>query len=393
MTRESKVEEQATDYSFLAGGLVYRLLNRVGLMKPDLRGAWGRVLVMVLITYVPLLALACVQGVGFGSAVKIPFFHDLSEVCRFLLVPPLLILAEFVVEPWLLQVVKHARENLIDASELEKLDKFLSSSLRWRNSNLVELALLIFTFGSVWFEAQVMPHSTVSSWRQLPLTDAPTLAWYWYANFAKPLIRFIWLRWLWRYLLWSFFLFRLSRLSLNIRPTHPDQKGGLAFIATGHARFAIIAFAFGVQSTGILADQILWYGRTLFSFKYEIAGALMFMLFIFLTPLLAFTGKLLDGKRIGLFQYGALADEYTAAFHEKWIRCERGNEPLLGTGDIQSLADLGNSYSVVREMQVCLIDKGNVMTFAAATLTPFVPLLLTVYPFDELVKNLLKAIL
>ena len=38
---------------------------------------------------------------------------------------------------------------------------------------------------------------------------------------------------------------------------------------------------------------------------------------------------------------------YTQAFHRKFIEeVEPSEEPILGTGDIQSLADLGNSFEI-----------------------------------------------
>jgi hypothetical protein len=63
---------------------------------------------------------------------------------------------------------------------------------------------------------------------------------------------------------------------------------------------------------------------------------------------------------------------------EKWIlgSVPETNE-LLGTGDLQSLADLGNSYSVVREMRVVPFGLENMARLAAATAAPLLPLTLT----------------
>ncbi len=42
--------------------------------------------------------------------------------------------------------------------------------------------------------------------------------------------------------------------------------------------------------------------------------------------------------------------EYNRAFHEKWVAPDTGrtDEPFLGSSDIQSLDDLGNSFPVHR---------------------------------------------
>jgi hypothetical protein len=52
----------------------------------------------------------------------------------------------------------------------------------------------------------------------------------------------------------------------------------------------------------------------------------------------------LRAKRHGLLEYARLGSEYTGDFDRKWLREARpAEETLLGTADIQSLADLSNS--------------------------------------------------
>lgn len=385
-------QPDSNEFSFFRGGLFHQLLTRVGLDSAGPSGIRLRVLVLILLTYVPLLVLSIIQGVALNSHLKMPFLYDILESCRFLVVGPLLIAAEQLVEPWIVQVALHARERLINRVELPDFDKAISQAVCLRDSYMIEIVLLVCTFVWQWIEPYALPLTQTTSWYNLPGGNIPSHAWLWYAYFAKPLIRFLWLRWLWRYLIWALFLRRMSRLNLKIIAAHPDRQGGLAFINVGHCRFAALAFIFGIQSSSVLAEQILFQGKTLMSFQLEILGVVGLILVLFLTPLLAFTGKLLDAKRTGIFEYSALADEYTTDFHDKWV-LNRGPDKLLGADDIQSLADLGTSYSVVREMKFCLIDKNTVMMFLITTLLPFTPLVLSVYPFDELVRKLLKAVI
>jgi hypothetical protein len=49
--------------------------------------------------------------------------------------------------------------------------------------------------------------------------------WYWVV--CMTVFRFLMFRWLWRLALWTQFLWRLSRLRLQLAPTHPDGAGGL----------------------------------------------------------------------------------------------------------------------------------------------------------------------
>ncbi len=69
------------------------------------------------------------------------------------------------------------------------------------------------------------------------------------------------------------------------------------------------------------------------------------------------------------------------------------NEPLLGSTDIQPLADLGNSFGVVRTMSSTSTTKALNLKVVVATLTPIVPLTLTMIPAAELLKKLFGILL
>ena len=77
-------------------------------------------------------------------------------------------------------------------------------------------------------------------------------------------------------------------------------------------------------------------------------------------------------------------------FDAKWLR---GGAPpaegLIGSADLQSLADLGNSFEVVRTMRAVLMTRDAIIQLAVATLIPLAPLLLTIMPVEELLKKLL----
>ena len=65
---------------------------------------------------------------------------------------------------------------------------------------------------------------------------------------------------------------------------------------------------------------------------------------------------------------------------------------LLGAADIQSLADLGNSYAMVREMRSVPFGMDDITRLAAVTATPLVPLLLTVFSPEELILRIIKIV-
>ena len=81
-----------------------------------------------------------------------------------------------------------------------------------------------------------------------------------------------------------------------------------------------------------------------------------------------FTPHLARARRQGLGDFGRLANRYVTEFDEKWMHGARlPDEPLLGSADIQSLADLGNSFSTVREMRLVPFGWQDVTRLAAVS--------------------------
>jgi hypothetical protein len=97
-------------------------------------------------------------------------------------------------------------------------------------------------------------------------------------------------------------------------------------------------------------------------------------------------------KRSGLTKYGDLASDYVRAFDQKWLGDGEKGEEVLGTGDIQSLADLGNSYAVVGEMRLVPFGIKDITRLVAATAAPLAPLLLIIMPLEEALTRILKII-
>ena len=118
------------------------------------------------------------------------------------------------------------------------------------------------------------------------------------------------------------------------------------------------------------------------------------VLSVLLGPLLVFSFRLFEVRRRGILEYGALANQYTRSFDRKWIRGEAPEgEALIGSPDIQSLADLKNSFDIVRQMRFAPIDLWTtIVPMAAFTVIPFLPLALTVLPFDEIVKRIITIL-
>jgi len=128
------------------------------------------------------------------------------------------------------------------------------------------------------------------------------------------------------------------------------------------------------------------------SFKMQILGFVVFFVGVVLGPLLMFTPRMMRARRSGLADYGLFAQRYVESFDHKWVRSAYPSDELLGAGDIQSLADLGNSYQVIREMRIVPFGLTDISRLAAAAAVPLSPLLLTIFSFEELVVRVLKFV-
>ena len=87
-----------------------------------------------------------------------------------------------------------------------------------------------------------------------------------------------------------------------------------------------------------------------------------------------------------------MASTYVIDFNQKWLQTKDNEEQLLGTGDIQSLADLDGSFTIVREMRAVPLATDELVQLLVVTVAPLIPLLLTNMPLDELVTQAFKIV-
>jgi len=385
---------KSNDFSLVLGGPVFQLFRKSHLAGDGLELVHRRVLIITLVAWLPLLLLSAL-GPSAGNLGRLSFFHDVEVHVRFLIALPVLILAELLVHLRLRPLVRSfVDRRLVLSGELARFHGAIESAVNLRNSVSVEVGVLFF----VYTLGLLLWHSRVAiiapTWYAMPggrwhLTGAGI----WYVFVSIPIMQFILLRWYVRLFIWFRFLWQVSRIHLNLVATHPDRCAGLGFLGESAYAFAPILFAQGAMLAGLLASRILYRGESLLSFKVQIVGFVAFFVLAILGPLLMFTPRLAAAKRKGLAVYGLLAQRYVDNFHQKWVLSTgTSSEELLGTGDIQSLADLGNSYAVVREMRPLPFRLDDVGRLAAATAAPLLPLLLTIFSPQELAMRVIKIL-
>jgi hypothetical protein len=386
--------ELAESFSPIDGGPTLRLMRRLARKKPE-HLVYRAAIVCALVAWLPLAVMTIVEGFAWGDRVTMPFFFDVASYARFLIAIPLFVIAESVISPRLGDVARHFLfEGRISDAELPAYEDAIERGIKMRESGWGEAIILVITYVSA-ASLLVALAPGVSNWRFTTVgaeTVRTTAAW-WYALVSVPLFQFLAYRWLFRLFIWGLFLYRVSRLNLKLIPTHPDKAGGIGFIGSGQRFFWIIAFAIGTALSGIWANSILYEGTTITSLRTPIVSIMIIVVIVLQFPIIFFAGKLRRTRRIGYFIYSDLALNYTTQFHQKWIEGKNPEgEALLGSGDIQSLADLGNSFQMIEKMWVIPFDLKACMRLAVAFIVPVIPLLLTVMPLDEIIQTLLKMV-
>jgi hypothetical protein len=394
MTERNSLTE-ARDFSLVLGGPIYQLFRKSHLAGDSLELLHRRLLVITLIAWLPLLLLATL-GSSAGALVRLSFFQDVEVHVRFLVALPVLIAAELIVHSRIRPVVRRFVEwRIVLPEDVPRFLNAVDSATRLRNSIPLEVTLLVFvyTFGLwLWHGRVAIDTSTWYAmaggrWRLTPAGVS-------YVFVSIPILQFILLRWYVRLFIWFRFLWHVSRINLNLVPTHPDRCAGLAFLGKSAYAFGPILFAQGAMLAGLVAGRVLYRGESLLSFKFQIGGFVAFFVLAILGPLLMFTPRMARARRQGLADYGLLAQQYVERFEQKWIPRDPGaSEELLGAADIQSLADLGSSYALVREMRSVPFGLEDISRLAAATAAPLLPLLLTIFSPEELIVRFIKVVL
>lgn len=382
-------ESQAESAIFsLLGGPLHQLGCRLGFVRGTNTVRIGLALGLVL--WIVLVALAFITGID----QRVFSLSVLGAHVRLLLAIPLFFLAESWLAPrWTTFVSMLVSSGIVPRKELPALDFEVARIGRWRDSWLPEAVCLLIAVLLSMFGSRLPLHGATTAYdaSRNPTVNAATV-WYW--TICMTLFRFLILRWLWRLGLWSYFLWRLARVKLNLVPTHPDSTAGLGYLEVVHMHFTPLVLAVSAIQCASLAEEITS-GTTPFEAIYPaLALVLLVDALLFLGPLFSFTPKLWACEVKGRRDYMELGQEYVSDFHRKWLRGRRSpDEPLLGTQDLQALADLSGGVNVVRHMRWVPIGKSLLISLGVAALAPVLPLLPLKYPIADLAQKFLSRLI
>ena len=382
------------------GGPIDRLTHRIAIARYRRQSAPRRIISLLLITWVPMCVLALLQGDALGATPRESFLLDFPTYVRFFVAVPIMVIAEGHIGPRLTQAgLQFVRDGLVRQEDYPAFEQAITRLARRRGSvsaTLVLIALAVFAACVITFESasgvgMVSLHSLT-----LPEGHAfrYNLAALWSLIVALPVFQFLWYRWLWRILFWTLFLRDVARLNLRLVPTHADGAGGLGFLARAHNAFGMLAFVVGSALSAEAAFRFVYEGTHIDVFKVPVLIVLVLVLVLFLGPMLVFTPVMARTRRAALRSYGSLVVRYNRAFQDKWLESPSPQgEQLLGSSDIQSLADLSNSFRLVSDMKLIPFGRSAVIQLAVATLLPGLPLVLLAVPISDIFAALAKVVL
>ncbi|HTO79171.1 MAG TPA: hypothetical protein VMJ31_05275 [Methylocystis sp.] len=380
--------EESTELTMFGGPL-----HRLGLRLKLVRGEANSTLLGLVLGLGLWSILAILVHIA-GAADRLFSLTAIAADLRLLVVIPLLFLCESVLAPRMREFVATiARSGVVRLSDLPLLQAELARARRWTDSWLPDAFCLLIGVALSFLASGMNLSGNTAAFEPRPAMAETHLASWWYWYVCLPLFRFLILRWIWRIAIWSFFLWRLSKLDLDLSPIHPDHAGGLGYLEVVQTHFVLLTLAASILMSASLAEDMASGEAEFDEILPALALNLVAQIMLICLPTCVFLLKLKACQMKGLSDYTTLAASYVYAFEKKWIKRRADlTEPLLGTPDLQSLSDLSSSVGIIRNMRWIPVSMRLLLIVAVAALSPMTPLLLFKYPAGELTRRLFSKL-
>ena len=352
------------------------------------------ILAAVLIVWAPAALLSALRGTEYLKS----FLFDFAAQSRFLIVIPLLILAEQPLIAWLDSIAGHFLEaHLINENDDQCFMAAMRSFHRLSSSRMSRLVIIFLVYALAIAALPYIETGSLLAWCYYAgESGRPSFAGYWYMLVGLPLVCFLLSRWIWRQILWARLLHRISRLNLQLVPSHPDLAGGISFV--GYCLWGYLPFGFvmGTLGAGGVANRVVHRHQPLTSFEFLPLFVIAIVLIVCVGPLVVFFDTLLKARRKGIFQYGALATTMGLQFEKKWLVADRNNkvaDEALEVPDFSATADLYSLTANIYRLNLFPWDIRGLSRLVLSALVPGIPVLFAAIPFDTILENLIKLVL
>lgn len=313
---------------------------------------------------------------------------------RLLVAIPLLFLAESLFDPELRAFLAYLQKTgLVAEADQPRLAAAARRATSLARSRALAAACLIAAVAFVFVSPDRLLAGHLGGAGPTFVLGGQGPATAWEEDVCLPIVRFLLFRWLARLLIWASLLLKIARLPLRLQPTHSDGSGGIGYVVIVQYQLLPLLAALSSLQAAALVKAVMRPGWAMKDAIGPLLAVMTLDALLFVAPLLVFTPGLWRAKLRGLATYMTFASGYVSAFERRWIGPGDGSgEPLLGTGDIQSLADLTNSVRVVQDIRLVPVTRNFLMSAAVFAVGPFLPLALLIYPVETLVARLLGAL-
>jgi hypothetical protein len=389
-----KVYPLVDDFSLTSSGIIYKIVSRLGLGGTSNKHITKRILYLIAITWLPLLALSALQGLAFGDKVEIPFWKDFAIHSKFLIILPLLLLAEGPFDLKLKDLtMQFFRSGILDEKDFGKYEEIKRKVKRLTDSILPDIFILILIVINLLFRFISVGSDQISIWIFLPDNQASSISWagIYLAIICGPFFQFILMRWIWRWIIWFIYFRELARLQLKLNPAHPDMAGGLGFLGYPPGPFIQVVFALAILFSTAIAEKIYFLHDKLQTYYPLMAAFALLSILMNVLPLMVFMKPMIAKRREGFFEYSALIQDHHRQFDEKWLGKDR--EPVLpGFADASSMADFNGSFEVVKNMKTLPFDIKIMVSTIIFAILPMLPLVAFEYNLTDLMVKVLKML-
>jgi hypothetical protein len=344
------------------------------------------------VAWLPLVILSLIQGDAYGRVAGTTVLSDWAVTARLLVGVPLLIAIQTETDRQMMRIAQTLRSTgLVLPGEVARLAHIISSTTQLAHSTAGEIIFAVLALA----QSAFLLNLAVSRGDLLWVHHAGgflglSLPGWWCVVIALPLSTLVAMRWAWRVILWWRFCWLVSRLELQIVPSHPDRAGGLGFLNIPLPIFGMAAAGALCGMAGTFATRILATGAKLGDLQGPAITCLVGTLIVFAGPLTLFVVRLWRAKNQGIVAYGALVCAQARAFDDRWIApgavVDGG---ALKDEDFTARTDLNTVVEVVYGMRTTVYTIRHLIGLVVVAALPFGPVALLLVPVKQIVHGLL----
>jgi hypothetical protein len=373
---DSRADSNAPDFLIFDGGSFFGLEKTLKRVWFDRFSLLQRIILTVCVAWVPLVILAAIQGVAIGRTQPESLLEDAGMYARFLVALPLLLQVPYRCRYNFQRIMQHfLKSGLIRDADRERFLNILSSTLRHRNTLLLDWFFLVVAYGYSAYCVVVLVFAPdfPSSWRALGYEERRrlTLAGWWFVAVSQPLFTYVVVRFLYRVGLWWTALWQISNLDMQIEGSHPDGCGGLMFL--GHSLRPLEWPAAGLAASlaGALATLILSAGQPVLNYKYSIGFIAAVITALFVGPLCFFYKPLKKARFNAWLRHSVTVQEQVRQFERKWVDSDSRPADMLTVQDFSAVIDLNSTVGEVYRMTRLPFQRNQLVELIVVALLPF----------------------